>query len=82
MKRFVIDLTSKSTVNTEDKITAYDNKMPLSHASHTLDSYKTLQDLIKYVSDYISSSYEYYLCESEYSLTSGHGLTHMCGSLC
>jgi len=37
MKRFVLGPTSKSVVTTEDKFPAYDNKLPLSFASYTLD---------------------------------------------
>jgi len=37
MKRFIYDITSKSMVTTEDKITAYETWLSLSHASYTLN---------------------------------------------
>jgi len=39
MKRFAIDLTSKSMVTTEDNITVYETWLNASHASYTLERY-------------------------------------------
>jgi hypothetical protein len=37
MKRFVLDMTSKAMVTTEDKVTTYETWLNVSHASYTLD---------------------------------------------
>ena len=53
MKRFSIGLTSKSMVTTEEKITAYETWLQASHASYTLDRWRSFDEYVKSTNDII-----------------------------